>query len=60
MPPLFADLQVRDPLTHQPLGVGQPGLLQVLSAIPGSYPGHSLLTEDGPFVKDTPLTTGPS
>ena len=44
--PVFADLQVRDPLTHQLLGVGQPGLLQVLSAIPGSYPGHSLLTED--------------
>ncbi|WP_421227999.1 acyl-protein synthetase [Aeromonas enteropelogenes] len=44
--PVFADLLVRDPLTHQPLGMGRPGLLQVLSAIPGSYPGHSLLTED--------------
>lgn len=44
--PVFADLLVRDPLTHQPLGVGQPGLLQVISSIPGSYPGHSLLTED--------------
>lgn len=44
--PVFADVQVRDPLTHQPLGIGSPGLLQVLSAIPGSYPGHSLLTED--------------
>ncbi|WP_349921778.1 acyl-protein synthetase [Aeromonas veronii] len=44
--PVFADLLVRDPLTHQPLAIGQPGLLQVLSAIPGSYPGHSLLTED--------------
>ncbi|MBM0438246.1 acyl-protein synthetase [Aeromonas hydrophila] len=44
--PVFADVQVRDPLTHQPLGIGSPGLLQVLSAIPGSYPGHSLLSED--------------
>lgn len=44
--PVFADVQVRDPLTHQPLGIGRPGLLQVLSAIPGSYPGHSLLSED--------------
>ncbi|MHC3400571.1 LuxE/PaaK family acyltransferase [Aeromonas veronii] len=44
--PLFADLLVRDPLTHRPLGVGQPGLLQVISAIPQSYPGHSLLSED--------------
>ncbi|MBP4067873.1 acyl-protein synthetase [Aeromonas sp. MaB10011B] len=44
--PLFADLLVRDPLTHRPLGVGKPGLLQVISAIPQSYPGHSLLSED--------------
>ncbi|MGL4776849.1 MAG: acyl-protein synthetase, partial [Aeromonas veronii] len=44
--PLFADLLVRDPLTHRPLGIGKPGLLQVISAIPQSYPGHSLLTED--------------
>ncbi|TNJ03021.1 acyl-protein synthetase [Aeromonas veronii] len=44
--PLFADLLVRDPLTHRPLGIGQPGLLQVISAIPQSYPGHSLLSED--------------
>jgi hypothetical protein len=26
--------------------VGQPGLIQVISALPKSYPGHSLLTED--------------
>lgn len=44
--PLFADLLVRDPLTHRIMGVGETGLLQVLSAIPTSYPGHSLLTED--------------
>ncbi|MBV8044861.1 acyl-protein synthetase [Pluralibacter sp.] len=44
--PLFADLLVRDPLTHRPLGVGEVGLMQVLSTIPTSYPGHSLLTED--------------
>lgn len=44
--PVFADLVVRDPLTHRLLGVGERGLLQVLSAIPQSYPGHSLLTED--------------
>lgn len=44
--PVFADLLVRDPLTLQPVGVGEPGLLQVLSSIPKSYPGHSLLTED--------------
>ena len=30
----------------QPLPAGQPGLLQVISVLPQSYPGHSLLTED--------------
>ena len=44
--PLFADLLVRDPLTHRPLGSVNPGLLQVLSTIPQSYPGHSLLSEE--------------
>ena len=24
----------------------KPGIIQVLSVLPGSYPGHSLLTED--------------
>ena len=44
--PALADVLVRDPQTLAPLPVGQPGLLQVLSALPHSYPGHSLLTED--------------
>lgn len=44
--PVFADVIVRDPVTLKPLGTGQSGLLQVLSILPSSYPGHSLLTED--------------
>jgi len=44
--PSYADVLVRDPHSLQPLGVGQPGVIQVQSAIPLSYPGHSLLTED--------------
>ena len=44
--PVFADVIVRDPFTLRPLPAGQPGLLQVLSVLPQSYPGHSLLTED--------------
>ena len=27
-------------------GVGEPGLIQVISVLPTSYPGHNLLTED--------------
>ncbi|MNZ10656.1 Acyl-protein synthetase, LuxE [compost metagenome] len=44
--PVFADVLVRDPVSLLPLSQGQRGLLQVVSAIPQSYPGHSLLTED--------------
>lgn len=44
--PLFADILVRDPLSMDLCEVGQSGLLQVLSVLPTSYPGFSLLTED--------------
>jgi hypothetical protein len=44
--PVFADVIVRDPITLAPLSDGQAGVIQVLSALPVSYPGHSLLTED--------------
>lgn len=45
-PSAFADVIVRDPETWDELGPGQEGVLQVLSAVPTSYPGHSILTED--------------
>ena len=45
-PPNFADVIVRDPETWEPAANGQPGVIQVLSLLPHSYPGHSLLTED--------------
>jgi hypothetical protein len=44
--PDFADLIIRDAATFAPASSGQPGLIQVLSLLPRSYPGHSLLTED--------------
>ena len=42
--PPFADVIVRDPLTLEEVSVGTPGVLQTLSALPTSYPGHSVLT----------------
>jgi hypothetical protein len=45
-PPAFADVLVRDPDTWREQPVGEPGIIQVVSALPTSYPGHSLLTED--------------
>jgi hypothetical protein len=44
--PIYSEVIVRDPVTLQPVPDGEPGLLQVLSCLPVSYPGHSLLTED--------------
>jgi hypothetical protein len=44
--PNFADVVVRDPVTWQELAMGQVGVVQVLSVLPTSYPGHSILTED--------------
>lgn len=44
--PLYADVIVRDPISFEPLPFVQQGLIQVLSILPKSYPGHSLLTED--------------
>jgi len=45
-PPSFADVIVRDPRTWEEVPVGKQGVLQVVSLLPTSYPGHSLLTED--------------
>ena len=44
--PVFADVLVRDAQTWAVLPPGRRGLIQVLSVLPRSYPGHSLLTED--------------
>jgi len=52
----FAEVIVRDPVTWAPQPVGEPGVVQVLSCVPTSYPGHSILTEDLGVVDavDTP------
>src|SRR5437773_1410077 len=44
--PRFADVIVRDPETWKPAPTGQAGVVEVVSAIPESYPGHAILTED--------------
>lgn len=42
----WSNIIIRDPITFKPMPVGQSGLIQILSVIPKSYPGHSLLSED--------------
>ena len=44
--PAFADVILRRPLSLLPADVGETGIIEVLSVLPTSYPGHALLTED--------------
>jgi hypothetical protein len=44
--PAFGDVIVRNPLTLEPVEIGEQGLVQVCSVLPTSFPGHLLLTED--------------
>jgi len=50
--PSFADVIVRDPRTLRALPAGSVGVIQVVSTLPHSYPGHSILTEDLGVVYD--------
>ena len=43
---IFSDIITRKPVNFSECEVGEPGIIQVVSTIPESYPGHSLLTED--------------
>ncbi len=43
---IFSDVIVRNPIDFSEAKIGERGILQVVSTIPVSYPGHSLLTED--------------
>ncbi len=43
---IFSDVLIRNPRDFSECAVGEKGLMQVVSTIPESYPGHSLLTED--------------
>ena len=42
----FSDVIIRRPMDFSEADIGETGIIQVVSTIPESYPGHSLLTED--------------
>ena len=42
----FSDVIVRRAVDFSEADIGETGIIQVVSTIPESYPGHSLLTED--------------
>ena len=42
----YSDIITRHPSDFTPCEFGEKGIIQLLSVLPESYPGHSLLTED--------------
>ena len=42
----FSDIIIRNPKDFSVASFGEKGIVQVVSLLPESYPGHSLLTED--------------
>lgn len=49
--PIYSDIIIRNPVDFRPMSVGETGLIEVLSLLPLSYPGHALLTEDIGIIK---------
>ncbi|MCX6249774.1 MAG: acyl-protein synthetase [Bacteroidetes bacterium] len=43
---IFSDIIIRRAHDFSPADAGEEGIIQVLSILPKSYPGHSLLTDD--------------
>ena len=43
---IYSDIDILDPTDFSPCETGEWGLIALRSWIPGSYPGHRLLTED--------------
>ena len=41
---IFSDILIRESSDFSLTKIGDPGIIQTLSVIPGSYPGHSLIT----------------
>ena len=44
--PIFSDVLIRRPLDFSLAEIGEEGIIEVVSMLPESYPGHVLLTED--------------
>jgi Acyl-protein synthetase, LuxE len=49
----YSEILIREPRTLREQDAGKPGLIECLSTIPRSYPGHVLLTEDVGIVHGT-------
>ncbi len=43
---VFSDVIIRRTIDFSMTHIGEEGIIQVISVLPKSYPGHSLLTDD--------------
>ena len=48
--PIFSDVIIRKPSDFSVAEIGEEGLIEVVSVLPKSYPGHALLTEDSGVI----------
>lgn len=48
---IYSDIITRRPEDFSPCKIGEKGIIQVLSPLPHSYPGHSILTEDEGIIQ---------
>ena len=48
--PIFSDVIIRRSSDFSVAGIGEEGLIEVVSVLPKSYPGHVLLTEDSGVI----------
>lgn len=48
---IFSDVITRRPIDFSECEIGEKGIIQVVSTIPESYPGHSLITEDEGIIE---------
>ena len=48
---IFSDVIIRKPIDFSVCENGEKGIIQVVSTIPESYPGHSLITEDEGIIE---------
>ena len=56
--PNFSDVIIRNPKDFSVQEYGKEGLVQVISVLPKSYPGHSLLTEDIGVIEGEDIQNG--
>ena len=52
--PLYSEIIVRNPVTHEKVNDGDEGVLEFISPVPHSYPGNVVLTDDVGLINPEP------